>query len=133
MARNRSGDFSRGGEGHLSTSQTTRRLREMGTHVERAAKQALRTGAYKVVADAKSKVPVRTGNLRNSIKAEANRDGSVYRISANAKKNGVAYGQFVEFDPKIKTPFLYPALKENRQQIRENMKEAARQALRRGH
>lgn len=105
----------------------------MGEHVEQAAKQALRAGAYKVVADAKSKVPVRTGNLKNSIKAVPNRDGSAYRISANAKKNGVAYGQFVEFSPKINKPFLYPALNENRAQIRENIKTAAQNAIRRGH
>ena len=131
--RNRGGDFSRGGFGNLSTHQTTQRLREMGEHVERAAKQALRAGAYKVVADAKSKVPVRSGNLKNSIKAVPNGDGSAYRISANAKKNGVAYGQFVEFSPKINKPFLYPALNENRAQIRENVKTAAQNAIRRGH
>lgn len=131
--RNRSGNFSRGGEGHLSASQTVRRLREAGEHVEAAAKRALRNGAYTVVADAKSRVPVRTGNLKNSIKAEPNRDGSVYKISANAKKNGVAYGQFVEFNPAYKTPFLYPAMDAHRQQIRENVKDAAQQALRRGH
>ena len=130
--RNRSGDFSRGGEGHLSASQTARRLREMGEHVEREAKQALRAGADKVVADAKRKVPVRTGKLRDSIKAVPNSDGSSYRISANAKKNGVAYGQFVEFDPRINKAFLYPALDENRGRIRENVKTAVQNALRRG-
>lgn len=131
--RNRGGDFSRGGGGNLSTHQTTQRLREMGAHVERAAKQALRAGAYKVVADAKSKVPVRSGKLKESIKAVPNRDGSSYRISADAKKNGVAYGQFVEFSPKINKPFLYPSLNENRTQIRENVKTAVQNAIRRGH
>lgn len=131
--RNRSGNFSRGGDGYLSASQTVRRLREAGKHVEAAAKQALRNGADAVVADAKSRVPVRTGNLKNSIKAEPNRDGSAYKISANAQKNGVAYGQFVEFNPAYKKPFLYPALDAHRQQIRENIKDAAQQALRRGH
>lgn len=132
MARDRS-TFSRGGEGHLGTSQTVKALREMGAHVERAAKQALKHGADKVVADAKSRVPVRTGNLKNSIKAVPNRDGSAYTLSANAQKNGVAYGQFVEFNPKINKPFLYPALDANRQQIRENIKDAVRQAVARGH
>ena len=61
-----------------------------------------------------------------------NSDGSSYRISANAKKNGVAYGQFVEFDPRINKAFLYPALDENRGRIRENVKTAVQNALRRG-
>ena len=130
MARRDRSDYTRG---YLSPSQVTRNLREMGEHVVSAAKAALERGANKVVADAKRNVPVKTGKLRDSIKAVPNRDKSAYKISANAKNNGVAYGQIVEFSPKINKPFLYPALDANRNQIRENIKEAARDAIRRGH
>lgn len=129
MARRDRSDYTRG---YLSPSQVTRNLREMGEHVVSAAKAALERGANKVVADAKRKVPVRTGKLKDSIKAVPNGDKSAYRISANAKNRGVAYGQIVEFSPKIKKAFLYPALDENRQQIRENIKNAAHDAIARG-
>ena len=116
-----------------SNRQTLTNLREMGNHVAEATKRALRHGAHVVVADAKSRVPVKTGKLRDSIKATANRDGSNYKVSADAKNRGYRYGKIVEFNPKNKQPFLYPALDANRQQIRENIKEAARQAIRNGH
>ena len=115
-----------------SNAQTLANLREMGEHVATAAKRALRNGAHVVVADAKSRVPVKTGKLRDSIKVAANRDGTSYKISANAKNNGYSYGKIVEYSPKINKPFLYPALNANRQRIRENIKEAARQAIRNG-
>lgn len=112
---------------------TLRNLREMGEHVANASKRALRNGAYTVAADAKSRAPVRTGKLRNSIKVTGNRDGSSYKVSADAEKDGYRYGKIVEYSPKINKPFLYPALNANRQQIRENIKNAARQAVRQGH
>ena len=116
-----------------NSRQTLENLREVGEHVVSAAKAALERGANKVVVDAKSRVPVKTGNLRDSIKAMSNRDGSSYKISADAKNKGYRYGKKIEFDPKNKQPFLYPALDANKQQIRENIKEAARQAIRNGH
>lgn len=39
----------------LSNRRTLENLREMGEHVANAAKRALRNGAYRVVADAKTK------------------------------------------------------------------------------
>ena len=116
-----------------SSKQTLENLREMGGHVAEASKRALRRGAYTVAADAKSRVPVKTGKLRDSIKVTANGDGTRYKVSAEAKNKGYLYGKVVEFSPKINKPFLYPALENNRQQIREEIKEAARQAIRRGH
>ena len=116
-----------------SRRQTLENLREMGGHVSEAAKRALRRGAYTVSADAKSRAPVRTGKLRDSIKVTANGGGTRYKVSADAKNNGYRYGKIVEFSPKTNKPFLYPALRANRQRIRENIKESARQAIRRGH
>ncbi|MBQ4403304.1 MAG: HK97 gp10 family phage protein [Selenomonadaceae bacterium] len=111
----------------------------MGEHVLKAAKVALKKGADAVVADAKNRCPVNTGRLRNSIKAESNRDGSVYWITANAsvesKKSPSGrfyYGAVVEFSPKINRPFLYPAMEQNRQQIEDDISAAISKAARSG-
>lgn len=116
-----------------NSRRTLENLREMGEHVANAAKQALRNGAYTVAADAKSRVPVKTGRLRDSIKVTANNDGSVYKISADAKNNGYSYGKVIEYAHGGAKAFLHPALDANKQQIRGNIKDAVRQALRQGH
>lgn len=139
--RNHYGDvgFSRGRGTGMSTYKTIAALREMGEHVVAAAKAALKDGADAVVADAKSRCPVRTGRLRDSIKAEPNRDASVYQISANASVASTKsptgrfyYGAHVEFNPKINRPFLYPAMDANRQQIYDNVSAAISRATRGG-
>lgn len=116
-----------------NSRQTLENLREMGEHVSNAAKRALRNGADKVAADAKSRVPVKSGRLRDSIKVTGNSNGTSYKVSADAQNNGYRYGKIVEFRPGHQRPFLYPALDANRQQIRENIKDAVRQAVARGH
>ena len=132
------GSFSRGGKGHgLSTSRTLQQLREMGDHVVQAAKEALRQGAEIVVADAKSRCPVRTGKLRDSIHAEQNTSGTVYKIVADAfsvDKHGreYYYGGRVEFDPEINKPFLYPALDAHRNEIKGMVEDAISNAIRQG-
>ena len=131
MAR-RSGNFSRGRATGTSTHKTIAALREIGEHVVDAAKAALKEGADMVVADAKNRCPVRTGRLRDSIKAVPNKDGSVYEIEANAQNNGIFYGAIVEFSPKINKPFLYPALDANRQAIYEKVSAAITNAARSG-
>ena len=140
MARRRSSsgrryrDFSRGVSDVIGLPETMRRLREMGDHVVQAAKNALKQGADEVVADAKNRCPVRTGALKNSIRAEPNRDGTVYKIVADAEKDGFCYGQIVEFSPKEGyRPFLYPALEANYGRIQANIRAAIRQAAETGH
>ena len=119
----------------LGLPETIRQLREMGEHVLQAAKDALKQGAAEVVADAKSRCPVRTGKLRDSIRAEPNNAGTVYNISANAQNdNGEYYGQYVEFSPKEGfTPFLYPALDANYGRVMSNIREAVNRAAQTGH
>lgn len=123
--------FSRGRMTGLSTARTIAALREYGEHVLEAAKEELKKGVDEIVEDAKSRCPVRTGNLRDSIKAESNRDGSVYWITANASvespKSPIGrffYGAVVEFSPKINKPFLYPAMDAHRQEIYDNISNA---------
>lgn len=120
---------------NLGTAETLRQLREIGEHVVNAAKEALKEGADEIVADAKSRCPVRTGRLRNSIKATPNRSATAYQISANAQSDdGFYYGQIVEFSPKPEfTPFLYPALEANIGRIYGNIRVAINHAIQMGH
>lgn len=130
MAR-RSGTFSRG---RMTAGRTLQELRELGEHVVSAAKQALKEGADEVVTDAKSRCPVKTGKLRDSIQAIPNRDKTAYAISANAKNaNGIAYGVYVEFAPKINKPFLYPAMDAQRDNVNNKIRDAIKQAINTGH
>lgn len=106
-------------------------LRRLGEDVLMAAKIELAIGADNIVQDAKRRCPVKTGKLRDSIKAEDISDGVVYEFSANAtNKQGIAYGQFVEFDPTINRPFLYPAIRAHKKIIKQNIKIAVQEALR---
>jgi len=137
MARRRShyreSGFERG-MSSLGTTETLRQLREMGEHVIEAAKAELARGAAEVVADAKSRCPVRTGKLRDSIKAEPNSDVTAYKITANAQNNGFYYGQIVEFSPREEFhPFLYPALDANIGRIYGNIRAAINRAAQAGY
>ena len=121
----------------MSTYKTLAALREMGEHVVEAAKAELKKGADEIVADVKSRCPVKTGRLRDSIKAVSNRDGSVYWITANASVESPKsptgrfyYGAVVEFSPKINRPFLYPALDAHRQKIYDGVGKAISNAAR---
>jgi len=123
--------------GHMSVDmgvrETVRQLREIGEHAVEAAKMALKEGVDEVVADAKRRCPVKTGKLRDSIRAEPNRDGTSYEISAEAQNNGFFYGQIVEFSPKEGYhPFLYPALEANQGRIRANIRAAINRAIQTG-
>lgn len=119
--------------GNLGVDETVRRLLEMGEHVVQAAKDAMKQGADEIVADAKSRCPVKTGRLRDSIKATPNRDGTSYDISADARnEDGFLYGQIVEFSPKEGyRPFLYPAFEANVGRVYNNVREAVEHATRR--
>ena len=119
--------------GRQSTTQTINRLREIGEYVVTAAKRALEEGANTVKDTAKQNCPVLSGKLRDSIKARPQRDGAVYKVSADAfNDKGVNYGRIIEYSPKINRPFMYPALESNRSQITGNIKTAIRDAINRG-
>ena len=101
-----------------------RQLRELGEVVAEAAKRAIAQSANEVVEDAKSRCPVKTGALKESIKATKQQGGATYKITS------LYYGRFVELSPKINKPFMYPALDGNRDRLRENIRSAIRQATR---
>lgn len=127
MARNRNGNFTRG---YQSTRRTLQQLHELGENVIIAAKTALKEGAGLIVDDARSRVPVATGKLKISIGAISKRDGAEYNISADAKNEyGIPYSQFVEFDPRINKPFLYPSLETNAGTVRRKIIDSIRNAI----
>ena len=106
-------------------------LRRKGNGIVHAAKLALREGAELIVNDAKARVPVKTGKLRDSIHATAEANGAVVKIEATAKNaDGVPYAQFVEYDPRINRPFLYPAVDANISALNEKLKAAMGESLR---
>lgn len=106
------------------------KLRALGDDILIAAKKALASGVDSVSQNAKKRVPVLTGKLRDSIHSKDVYDGAVYDIVADAKnEDGVAYGQFVEFSPKINRPFLYPAIKAKKRSIKRNIKRAIQEAV----
>ena len=105
-------------------------LKQLGENAVKAARDSLAKSAEKVVAEAKSRVPVKTGTLRDSIQAEkVNADR--FKITANAKsKKGVAYGRILEYSPKSNKAFMKPALDAKRNEVKENLVNAVREALR---
>lgn len=132
------GGFTRGSI--TGTREAAQLIRDLGENVYTAAKAALKSGAGIIVQDAKSRCPVSDRNLekrglakgalRDSIKATARKNGAEYRISAEAKdEKGVYYGQFVEFDPRIDKPFLYPAMDANRAGVHAMIAQAINDAV----
>ena len=119
-------------------------LEEYGEKVETAAKVQLAEEATRFVARAKQLCPVgkppedkNPGRLRESIHAEASKDGLVYNVIADAKTvskgypEGYHYGRVVEYGHNGQ-PFLYPTMDELRDSIRDNLANAIREAVRDG-
>ena len=111
-------------------NSVTKILKQLGDNAVKAAKDSLAKGAESVVAEAKSRVPVKTGALRDSIQAEkVNADR--FKITANAKsKKGVAYGRILEYSTKSNKAFLKPALDAKRAEIKQNLIKSVREAIR---
>ena len=114
-------------------------LRDLGEAATAAAKSALADGADIVVQEAKAMCPVYKGNdrrvvkgaLRDSIHAVKQKGGAKYKIVADAKSHdGIFYGKLVEFSPTINKPFMYPAMDARRDEVRNKIVDAVREALR---
>lgn len=102
-----------------------------GEKATEAAKKALEAGADAVVEDAKSRCPVLTGTLRDSIHKEVQKGGTKIKVVADAQNEyGVYYGKVVEFSPNINKPFLFPAVDAKRNEVREAVGRAIQEAMR---
>ena len=115
-------------------------LRELGDYATKAAKDALADGAEIVMQEARNRCPVYKGNdnrvvkgaLRDSIHAVKQKGGAKYKIIADATSHdGIFYGKLVEFSPAINKPFMYPAMDARRDEVRNKIIDAVREALRR--
>ena len=115
-------------------------LRELGENATKAAKDALADGAEIVMQEARNRCPVYKGNdcrvvkgaLRDSIHAIKQKGGAKYKIVADAvSHDGIFYGKLVEFSPAINKPFMYPAMDARRDEVRNKIINAVREALRR--
>lgn len=118
-----------------NTAKLVGELKQKGEHVLNAAKQALRLGVERVVDDAKAGCPVRTGTLRDSIHASeldiGLGKGTAYLVQASAiARNLVDYAPYVEFDPRINKPYMYPAITKNRGRIYSLIRTAVEVATR---
>lgn len=110
-------------------SRAVERLQRRGEGVLTAAKRGLKEGVDIVIQDAKSRAPVKTGKLRDSIHAEEKENGAVQELIADAKNDsGVPYAKIVEYSPRINRPFLYPALDANRHVINQKIAQAIRES-----
>ncbi len=133
-------------------------LESWGADVAEKGKRVLKEGADEVVAEAKANCPVKTGKLRDSIKAEKKFNGMYYTIMASAiaeKKRKVRktdeetnetvmveedydYARIVEYHPDYGKPFLIPARDAHSKQIQDGIEAAVDKAIKesnreRGH
>lgn len=112
-------------------SRAVERLRRRGEGVLTAAKRGLKEGGDIVVQDAKSRAPVKTGKLRDSIHAVEKENGAVQELIADAKNDsGVPYAKIVEYSPRINRPFLKPALDANQNIINQKIAQAISESSR---
>lgn len=115
----------------LSSNKSFQQLLEdYGKDVADAAKKALSNVAVDIANDAKSRCPVKTGNLRDSIHTEPNKSGTrIYVVADGKDKNGTPYGKVVEYSPKIQKPFIYPALDAHKDELKSKVSDAVKQAI----
>lgn len=112
-------------------------LGNVASGISQEVDEVLREQADKIAASARSKVPVGTGNLRDSIEVvEDDRPGYTgYRVVADARsrsgKYEVPYAHMVEYGSvhnQPPQPFLTPALEEHRQETLDAVGEAIEKA-----
>ena len=101
-------------------------LKQLGDSAVKAARKALAEGADAVVAEAKSRVPVKTGALRDSIQAEKVSSDRI-RVTANAKSKN---GRILEYSPKSNKAFMKPALNAKREEVKNKIVDSVREAIR---
>lgn len=105
-------------------------LKELGQDVCEKALNALEEGAQIVTDEAKSRVPVKTGRLRDSIHFKKINKGQKIRIIADAKdEKGFSYAPIIEFSPRINNPFMHDSLSARRAEVKQNIIDAIREAV----
>lgn len=106
-------------------------LSQYGERAAEAAREALQENAEALINEARSRVPVRTGRLKESIHAEPYSNGNKIRVVADAEdEHGTPYAAIVEYSPKINKPFLFPSFYALRTEMINRVKEKVRAELR---
>lgn len=105
------------------------KFKNIGDELQKALSEAVSAGAVVVERDAKIRVPVLTGNLRNSIR-EFKKNESPGRVESQVGTD-VEYGPAVEFGTSRRAPkpYLRPAIDENRTQIQAAFDAKIKQVL----
>lgn len=101
-------------------------LERYGEAAKVALQKQMEQEAEAIVQDMKSRVPVKTGKLRDSIRWEWNKGKTKITIIADAANNGIKYARIVEFSPRINKPFFFPAIESHREEYKNRMKDALR-------
>lgn len=106
-------------------------LETFGESAAEALRRVMEEEAEAIVRDMKSRAPVKTGALRDSIRWKWNRNKTKITIIADAANDkGYRYGRIVEFSPKINKPFFYPAVDAHKEEYRSKLVEALRREAR---
>lgn len=110
-----------------------RTLKRMGPEATAEVRKVLADGTQLILFNARSRVPVDTGNLRYELEAKTSSDGMSGRIGLVGKKAKKAafYGRFVEFGTKRQAarPFLVPAYEQSKDWIMTNLRKALDRTL----
>ena len=106
-------------------------LKELGERVEKAAEEATKENAERLIEEMKNRVPVNSGRLRDSIHTKKTGKGATikYKVIVDASdEKDYKYAKIVEFSPKINKPFMYPSFDGLRNSMKEHLINKIRKA-----
>src|SRR5689334_19816839 len=120
----------------IGMADLQRKLKQLELAVQRQVLiEAAQAGAQIVLDDARSRVPVDSGNLRRNIRKRlAGRQSDIHEATVDVYiAKGGFYGRFLEFGTKfIKAiPFFVPAVKNNLERIKLTMNTTLKRAVER--
>lgn len=109
----------------LGQDRLARKLAAIEPALKAAMQREVKIAAVNIQNGARSRVPVDTGRLRNSITHEILADGLNASVGSN-----VEYAPFVEFGTRRMRakPYLFPAFEEERPRYMERLKRALSKA-----
>lgn len=110
----------------------------LGADVSAKATGVLAEGGQTILADAKARIHSISGKLSASGRLEINKKGTVVKIVFDAVSDpskygthggGYSYSKIVEFRPGHEHPFLYSAYDAHRDEVKQNVIDAIREAV----
>lgn len=113
-------------------------LESYGALAVEGIKKQMEAMADKIKADMLSRVPVRTGKLKQSIRWHWSSDHEhiVFIADAANPRDNVKYGRLVEFDPRINKPFMYNSMDDHADEWHDRvvaaLQKAARESAKKG-